>query len=336
MKKLDNLDISKFSTSKRMEEYEHEERLIRTNTYENSESRILWLEENKEQGVKLKDVLNNKDKIVLLGNPGIGKSKELENLFKNLWNEMERAELIPFFLYIKNFRSNDSIEKLIKYKEWENLDKICFIIDGLDEISDIQDFISELEFFLEKNDDKNIKVVISCRTNIYEKYLVKIDDFEYFYLDNLKDKQIVNILKNSFSIDISYGELNKYRVFLENPFNLNLFGKFYIENSRFPNNIVEAFELSINQELKLLNKEKFIKSDRIDLIHIGKILQKIAITNELMQKNGIEEKDLYSLLGEKEKYIIEKNSFIEKIPESTSFIFRHKNYQEFLGSKIHI
>lgn len=333
MKELDNLDISKFSTSKKIDEYVHEERSIRTNIYENSESKILWLEENKEQGIKIKDILDSKDKIVLLGNPGVGKTKELENLFKNLWLEKKNTELIPFFLYIKNFRNNDNIDKLIKYKEWENLDTICFIIDGLDEIPDIQDFISELELFLEKNDDRNIKVVISCRTNIYEKYLVKIEGFEYFYLENLRDKQIASILKNNFNIDISYNELKEYRVFLENPFNLNLFGKFYMENNRFPNNIVEAFELSINKELQLLNKEKFIKSDQIDLTHISKTLQKIAITNELMQKNGIEEKDLYLLLGEKEKYSIEKISFLEKLPESTSFIFRHKNYQEFIAAQ---
>lgn len=333
MKELDTLDISKFSTSKKIEEYVHEERSIRANIYENSESRILWLEENKEQGIKIKDILDSKDKIVLLGNPGIGKTKELENLFKNLWLEKKNTELIPFFLYIKNFRSNDNIDKLIKYKEWENFDKICFIIDGLDEIPDIQDFISELELFLERHDDRNIKVVISCRTNIYEKYLVKIEGFEYFYLENLRDKQIASILKNNFNINISYSDLNRYRVFLENPFNLSLFGKFYMENNRFPNNIAEAFELSINQELQLLNKEKFIKSDQIDLTHISKTLQKIAITNELMQKNGIEEMDLYRLLGKKEKYIIEKIFFIEKNPESTSFTFRHKNYQEFIAAQ---
>ncbi|MGU3375661.1 NACHT domain-containing protein [Chryseobacterium sp. M5A1_1a] len=330
MEKLDNLDIKKFYTNKKIDEYQHEERLIK-NTFDNAESFRFWVED-KEQGQTLRDVITDRNRIVLLGNPGIGKTKELENLFKNLWDEKETTKLVPFFLNIKNFKSNNSFDELIKYSNWKNLVNICFIIDGLDEIADIQGFLSALEFFLEKNDDNNIKLVVSCRTNIYEKYLVKIEDSEYFYLQNLIDTQIKNILINKFKINIPYLELNKYRVFLENPFNLNLFGEFYLENDRFPNNITEAFKLSINKELQILNKEKFIKSNLIDITHISKILQKIAITNELMQKNGIEEKDLYLLLGEKEKYSIEKISFIEKIPESTSFIFRHKNYQEFLAA----
>nr|WP_315032208.1 NACHT domain-containing protein [uncultured Chryseobacterium sp.] len=330
MEKLDNLDIKKFYTNKKIDEYQHEERLIK-NTFDSAETFRFWVED-KEEGQTLRNIVTDKNRVVLLGNPGIGKTKELENLFKNLWNEREETKVVPFFLNIKNFKNNNSFDELIKYNNWKNLDNVCFVIDGLDEIADIQGFISALELFLEKNDDNNIKLVVSCRTNIYEKYLVKIEDSEYFYLQNLTDKQIKNILLNKFKIHISYFELNKYRVFLENPFNLNLFGEFYLENGRFPNNIAEAFKLSINKELQILNKEKFIKSNPIDLTHISKILQKIAITNELMQKNGIEEKDLYLLLGEKEKYSIEKISLLEKIPESTSFIFRHKNYQEFLAA----
>jgi len=331
MKKLDNLDIRKFYFNKKLEDYQHEERLIKT-TLDASENISFWLED-KEQGAKLKDIITNKDRIVLLGNPGIGKTKELENLFKSLWNEKDKTELVPFFLNIKIFKNNNSFEELIKYDDWQNLDGICFIIDGLDEIPDIESFLSALELFLERNDEKNIKIIVSCRTNIYEKFSVRIEDSEYFYLQNLTDKQIRRLLSTNFNVEISYQELNKYRIFLENPFNLNLFGNFYKENGRFPNNISEAFELSISKELNLLNKEKFKKIELLDIVRIEKVLQKTAITSELMQKNGINEKDLYSLLGKDEKSLFEKISFIEKIPESASLIFRHKNYQEFLAAK---
>lgn len=331
MKKLDNLDIRKFYFNKKLEEYQHEERLIKTNL-DDSENISFWLAD-KEQGAKLKDIITNKDKVILLGNPGIGKTKELENLFKSLWDEKDKTELVPFFLNIKIFQNNNSFQELIKYDDWQNLDDICFIIDGLDEIPDIESFLSALELFLERNDEKNIKIIVSCRTNIYEKFSVRIEDSEYFYLQNLTDKQIKRLLSNNFNVEISYQELHKYRIFLETPFNLNLFGNFHKENDRFPTNISEAFELSISQELNLLNKEKFKKSDSLDIIHVEKVLQKTAVTCELMQKNGIDEKDLYSLLGKDEKSLFEKISFIEKNPESASFIFRHKNYQEFLAAK---
>jgi hypothetical protein len=251
-------------------------------------------------------------------------------LFKKLWDTKEKSGIIPVYIKLKKlYSSNTKLSEI--FESWEEYENICFIIDGVDEISHIKNFISELGLFILKNKNKNYKFVISCRTNIYEKYLIKIDGFDYFYLENLTDKQITAIFKNEFQIELQIQDLNKYRVFLENPFNLFLFGDFYLKNERFSTSISEAFELSIEQELKILNKEKF--DDKIDVIHVYKILQKISVINELMHENSIVEKRLYSLLGKDDKDILEKISFIEKDIKTDTYFFRHKNYQEFLAAK---
>ena len=60
----------------------------------------------------------------------------------------------PFFINLKNFRLSTEFEDLILFEEWKELPSITFILDGLDEISNINDFISELEIFLKKYEDK--------------------------------------------------------------------------------------------------------------------------------------------------------------------------------------
>ena len=298
----------------------------------NSKNNIELLFSEEESKQTLLDLSKKNDKIVLLGNPGIGKTTELLLLFEKLW-ELKDVELnFPFFINLKNFRLSTEFEDLILFEEWKELPSITFILDGLDEISNINDFISELEIFLKKYEDKKINVVISCRTNIYEKYIVKIFGFKYFYLDSLNDKQINKILENKFSIQISYKELDKFRVFLENPFTLNLFGSYYQENGKFPNTISEAFELSIQKELNL-TKEKFKNRITVDIPFVKKDLMKVAFVNELMQQNQINEDYLSELIERDYKPVFEELPFLDKLPHSANFVFRHKNYQEFFAAK---
>ncbi|WP_241279590.1 NACHT domain-containing protein [Chryseobacterium cucumeris] len=282
----------------------------------------------------LSDILAQNNRIVLLGNPGIGKSTELNILF-NLLEEKKEDDLnFPFRIDLKNFRAVSKFEDLIHLKKWEELPCTTFILDGLDEIAVIQDFISELESFLSKNEDKNVNVVISCRTNIYEKYLINISGFKYFYLDGLTDRQINNILEKRISRLLNNGELNKFRVYLENPFNLNLFCEYYESKGSYPETQAESWDLFIENELKKLTKDKLKKREEIVIPHIKDCLKKVAFTSELMQQNYISEDHVYELLGKDDKSTFEQISFIEKLPDSGNYTFRHKNYQEFFSAKL--
>lgn len=307
----------------------YEQRYIKT-PKNNSEIQLI----DEQSKNTLNDILAQNNRIVLLGNPGIGKSTELKILFDLLDEKKEDDLNYPFNINLKNFRSISKFEDLIPFAEWKDLPSITFILDGLDEIAAIQDFVSELEFFLGKNDDKNINIVLSCRTNIYEKYLIKISGFKYFYLDGLTDRQINNILERRISNPLNNGELNKFRVYLENPFNLNLFCEYYLEKGYYPETQSESWDLFIENELKKLTKEKLKKRGEIDIPHIKKCLEKVAFTSELMQQNYISENHVYELLDKDDKSIFEQISFIEKLPDSDIYSFRHKNYQEFFSAKL--
>lgn len=307
----------------------YEQRYMKT-PKSNSEIQLI----DEQSNDTLSDILVKNNRIVLLGNPGIGKSTELNILFDLLEEKKEDDLNFPFRIDLKNFRAVSKFEDLIHFKKWEELPCITFILDGLDEIAAIQDFISELESFLSKNEDKNINVVISCRTNIYEKYLINISGFKYFYLDGLTDRQINNILEKRISKLLNYSELNKFRVYLENPFNLNLFCEYYESKGSYPETQAESWDLFVENELKKLTKDKLKKREEIVIPHIKDCLKKVAFTSELMQQNYISEDHVYELLGKDDKSTFEQISFIEKLPDSGNYTFRHKNYQEFFSAKL--
>ncbi|WP_394265678.1 NACHT domain-containing protein [Bergeyella zoohelcum] len=323
---IHKLDKDKSCSLEILKNGHYEPRYIRTSI---NDFEFLFFEEKRDT---LLDITSKESRVVLLGNAGIGKTTELRQLFEQLWENRYESKNIPMYINLKNFRSTSTFEDLIPFAEWEKLPIVTFILDGLDEIANIQDFISALELFLNKNKDKRINTVISCRTNIYEKYLVKITDFKYFFLDNLTDYQINNILKKEISKELNYGELNQYRVYLQNPFNLKLFCEYYKQHHQFPEKQSDAWELFIENELKGLTKNKLIKRENIDTSHIKECLNKVAFVNELMQQNFIIEDNLYDLLGREDKDIFEQISFIEKLPDSDNYIFRHKNYQEFFAA----
>ena len=326
-----DLKISDFTFNVNLnEDLYYEERLLRNNYQITDEDSLKSFFEEREIGQNVNEILQTENRIVILGNPGIGKTVELNHLFIYFWKEKEKKGIIPFYLNIKNFTDNTDIENLINFPNWRLIENPCFIIDGLDEISNLNNFISKLELFLTYN--KKVKIILSCRTNIYEKFMINISESKHYFLEPLTDKQINNILKRNFSVEINIEVLNKFRVFLENPFTLNLFGSYYQENGRFPNTVSEAFELSIQKELNL-TKEKFKNRITIDIPFVKKDLMKVAFVNELMQQNQINEDYLSELIERDYKPVFEELPFLDKLPHSANFVFRHKNYQEFFAAK---
>jgi len=276
--------------------------------------------------------LNNNSKIVLLGNPGIGKTTELKNLFSELWEAKDISGTVPLFINLKYFRKGDNFYDFILFKKWKELPQVIFILDGLDEIVDIQDFISTLEIFIQENSDINIKYVISCRTNIYDKYLIQITDFEIYFLKSLSFGQAKSILKNKYDIDLSFQYNNdEFIDALNSPFFLDLFAEYYIKNEKYPESYSEIWDLYINQIIER-DKEKFKKRGIINKHRIIHSLKKVAVVNEIMQRNFTTDEDLYKILNENYEDLIE-NSLIVKDNETKKWSFIHRQIQEYLVAK---
>ncbi len=286
--------------------------------------------DDEEDRITLLDFIMKNDKVFLLGNPGVGKTTELKFVFERLWSKIDQDQLIPIYVNIKTFRTVTRIEELIVAENWQNLPSIMFIFDGLDEIADIQDFISELENFIWKYKGLRIKYLISCRTNIYEKYLIEIDNFEVAYLKYLSVNQIKSILTNKYNIDTSDLKIESLESVLQTPFNLDLFAEYYLENGSFPATLEQSLELSSISEAQRA-KKKLIKRFRILESQILNSCKKVAISAELMQRNYLSEPELIKILEEDFINVFQELPFIEI--KDGKFNFRHKIYQEYFAAK---
>lgn len=272
------------------------------------------------------DFIYQFDRIFLLGDPGLGKTSELRNLFNTLWESKNENVIIPIFIDLKIFRPVNKLEDLILYDEWHELSSIIFILDGLDEIAEVHDFLSAFNQFLLKYSHLNYKYVVSCRTNIYDKYLVNLPKFNVFLLNDLTIEQSLEILNKQYSIVLSKEELQNHSYF-QNPFFLNLFASFYLEYNRFPNHDSQIWDLYVRKSFEAYQK-KFIKKKVISDVKLRKMLMRTALVNELMQKNFNDEAEFEQIHGEEWNQIIYA-PFLKYDQINQVWSFSHRQIQEY-------
>lgn len=272
----------------------------------------------------LRDALEKNSKVFLLGNAGTGKSTELKVLCRDLNTKI---------ISLRNFTIGTKIKKYLpKSISLKKKPDQILIFDGLDEVSSIENFLSHFENFLLEYDQ--VKVVISCRTNVYQKYGIRLKEFKTFILEPLLVEQKVAFIESKIKIEVSHLEFIQYENFLDTPFNIVQFCDYYLSKGAFPSSQSELWDLFIERELEVLSKDHLKKREEsLDVYHIKDCLQEVSIINELMSSNFIEGNDLYTLLGKDDKALIEQISFIEQIPNSKRYGFRHKIYQEFFAAQ---
>jgi len=293
--------------------------------------------QNTLQSVILKSFENNDvDGVVLLGNPGTGKSSELKQLAILLWETKEEVKHIPFFRTVNTFSSSDKIEEYLP-KDWKHIQRLVIILDGLDEIPNPKDFISQLEKFTvdNKNGASKIKFVLSCRTNIYETNVNNITNFKPYFLDDISFSDAYKFLEDVY--DLSYEMLSEFSSshkqleYLINPYYLNLFGRFYKENKTIPTNKAILIEAYVKSRFENDRKNKY-KKKAYDDSQVEFACKRMAITMEARQINKIEEKHLNILL-KSEKNLFINSPFVEKVLNENNWKFEHRNLQEFFVAK---
>jgi energy-coupling factor transporter ATP-binding protein EcfA2 len=239
---------------------------------------------NENDELELKELLEQDNFIILIGNPGIGKSTELHSLAETLWHEGEQIEKTPIFIDLKSFNSNKKIGDFLP-NCFEHLPCPIIIMDGIDEITDLAHFKSELNYFMQHSENVRFKIIVSCRTNIYHSFLNNIPNFKLVQLKDLNIHESCKLIQNLTNKIISPYD-KKFAEFLKNPFQLNLLITFLKEKNTEVINLFNLWETYINNRL---NNDKQNKLNPTNLTSLKSCSKRLALINELMHQSSINE-----------------------------------------------
>lgn len=284
----------------------------------------------------LEKCIKTENKVILLGNPGLGKTTELKRLAINVLNDSDNI-LIPFYRNFKNFTSSHTIESILS-PNWESYKNLIFIFDGIDEIQNIQDFNSKLETFIYNLNTTQIefKFILSCRTNVYESLVKNISDFKVYYLRDLYYNESINLLKikcgNAIIDNLTFDSTSAD--FLKNPFHINILADYIKENKKLPSNSSELWKNYITVRLTHDDKHKLVKKS-LNIPLIKRLSIKTSLVNELMQRNTVSDEELYEITSSDSKDFndFKNNPLIDKNKELNEWFFEHRNIQEYFAAK---
>lgn len=304
----------------------------RTVRYQFESSPFDW-EEN-EQSLSIEEAISrSKWGAVLLGNPGYGKTSELQQLAVRLWEQGEDRAWIPRYEHLRDFHSGTLIEEFLM-EDFRRIGSLLLILDGIDEVHDITDFTNKLRRFSSEHskllEDGSLKILISCRTNIYLKYIKSIEGMDAVFLNGVTEGGAIRFLHRKFNIDpLNRKEFDfwRYKDILENPFYLMLIGLSFSEDKKIYLSRAKLIEAYLDSRLEDDFKEKnrndptFNKEDQLQ------IARRLSVAMEAMQRSELKENEIRTFLKPGDNF--SKNPFLEQNPSGT-WSFEHKNIQEYL------
>lgn len=275
--------------------------------------------------------------IVLLGNPGSGKTSEIKHRAISLWHNRDENEIIPFYRSLKNFNSSSTIASILP-SNYQKLPFLIVILDGLDEVYNITDFSNKLRSFIEEHKKaaaKNtLKFVISCRTSIYNKIVKDLEGFTTTYINPVADGQALQYLRDKFGVDFisnsSKFDYWRYRDLLETPFYLELIGDNYLKTERLEISRSKLISQYIDHRLLHDEKDKFRNEIDKSSLHLQEA-KTLAFAMETMQLNSIDDSKARAFI--KDTSNLAKNPFIEQSIDK-QWSFELKSIQEYLVASI--
>lgn len=270
--------------------------------------------------------------IVLLGNPGTGKTSELRHIALSMWSNREKDDVTPYYTSLKNFNSLSTIESILP-ENYRHLSYLVVILDGMDEVDKIANFRNKLEEFIDrrKPTEKNnaLKFIISCRTSIYHKTAKDLNGFTLVYMNPIVESQAIRFLHNKFQMDFIGKQAGfdfwKYRDLIGNPFYLELIGEHYEQTGKIEISRSKLIKQYIANRLRDDENKKFLN----DTYSQGKHLEqskKLAFAMETMQLSAIDDLQATGIISDTSS--LTKNPFIEQSVDK-KWSFELKNIQEY-------
>ncbi|KOY87930.1 hypothetical protein AD998_18900 [bacterium 336/3] len=281
------------------------------------------------------DKLLELENIFIVGEPGVGKSRLMEEI-KILKNATKVYDL-------KNGFNNIDIK--------DN----TLLLDGLDEVNTLyfNEIINKLYHL--KTENPSINFIISCRQHYIESELYafqRFKDFSIVRIEPFGTKEIREYLQNTgIEENISASLINKTTKYFKNsilsiPRYLEIATNL-IKEKKLSNvdNLtrVELFNLFINENLKKEkqkgNHKKIVLND---VVLVKRVLEKLALIMEIYQTNQIKKDELVDFLDAVESNInliflnnYDIDSFIERTLKSigNDITFENTEFQECLAAQ---
>lgn len=292
------------------------------------------LPKDKKTSYDISTALTNFDKIVILGDPGSGKSTTLKYLAYTICAHRSGNEqlqtYIPIYLKATEFArylfdTGRSLSEFIidintKYgllfsKSLEN-NKLIVLIDGLDEINitnQRHNVVEKINSFTAQYPE--IKIIVSSRIVGYKETRLS-GYFFHFEVDKFSDRQIYLFLNNWYSSISSYSDNNLenaseearklyrsikqnrsvYRL-AQNPLLITIIALIYYQGSKLPEKRVALYEVATSTLLNNWVKLRANQKNNIDREILIELLSLIAFhIHEHYSSGLIPERELTQML----------------------------------------
>lgn len=284
------------------------------------------------EGESVSQVIDKESFIAVLGNPGTGKTSLLKKIALKYWKEGKQNSYTPIYKNLRDFPSQQNLENYLPTK-LKNIPYPLFILDGIDEIQNIEHFKSELNLFIQKYNE-NCKYIISCRNNIYNSVVRSVSNFKTYHLKDLSyDESIKLLQKLCRHINIKDFTLNnRHLEFIRTPQQTEILAEYINKNNKLSNNFSELWGAYIEQRLKD-NYGKLEKRPYDNFLFTNEA-PKVGVIGELMQTTVLSKTDLKKLLNNNYRDV---NEFaLSPLINSNdyTFSFENRNIQEYFASKV--
>jgi hypothetical protein len=263
----------------------------------------------------LLEIIKNDDFILVLGDPGSGKSTELKNVVKYFEANILDHEITPVFINLANSNKVDEISDLFP-DGWELNKKVILIIDSFDEYTNKDRLIKKL-FEITNNSKINLKIIISCRTYAYNEEFASLNPSKY-YMNNFSNNEVKSFLEKKYKIEKD--EIENIIKLLDDKMTkdlyfIDLLGTYYEKNK------VQFTKSNIHKFIFFNN----LTSENISNYSI------LGFVFELSNINTINELQLKKMFGLKYASLL-KDKLFDKAYDNLNYKFKHKNCQEFFAA----
>ncbi len=296
--------------------------------------------------------IEEEDRIILLGDGGIGKTTELTHCFHKTFDQDTKLKRYPIYKSLCNYTEYESIEDFLRIPVKEVLKtRVLYLFDGLDEATSdesLSKYCQRLNEFVENNQES--KIVVSCRTNFYNVTNNPLTGFKVFYLNELGRNDVNEYLRcNHISIDVDlfFTEVHKnnYHDLIHNPFYLELLAQTFERIGNLSLSRAELFNSFIEERIKQdyeHHKSKFDLDGRES--GVKQILEVLAISFEILGRNYLKKDEFHNLLGQCQNLfgirhqvydVMRYFSLIKRrYNKQEVWRFEHNNIQEYLAAYV--